>query len=398
MANSSTAASLESANPLVLEWAREQAAYKLDEVERLLQVSPGTVRAWERGLAYPDIKVLRELSRLYDVPFSYFFLEVPPEEPQIRDYRGVPEDRRKKLSRETQLALREFRRLSGLARALQEVTGKVVPPEIGRAYPHENPEDVARREGERLGITQDLRKRLVTKEDAYQTWRRLMEGLGIFVFSLSMPSSECRGAAISEESYATAILVKQNDPPTARSFTLFHEYCHLLLATDSQFVMCDHFPGDTESFSNRFASSILLPHDEFVKVLNDKGLYQYRDWWIDATLSELAGAFFVSKDVIAIRLENLELAPSGFYRNKRERWDRLFQKKGGFGPGGKGKKTYAQEKLGPSLLGLTLEAVQTGALHPVHAALCIGEVRTGKRPWRIKVRDIESWTKKQEGR
>lgn len=220
-----------------------------------------------------------------------------------------------------------------------------------------------------------------------------MEALGVFVFSLPMSPLECRGAAISQESYATAILVNQIESPTARSFTLFHEYCHLMLSTDTQLVMCDHFPGDTESFSNRFASSILLPEDEFIEILKHNGLYRYQDWWTEETLSELAGAFFVSRDVIAIWLENLQLAPAGFYKNKRERWDRHFLAGGGFGQGGKGKKIYTQEKLGPGLFNLTLQAVRTGILHPVNAALCIGEVRGGERPWLIKIKDIESWTR-----
>ena len=159
---------------------------------------------------------------------SLIFLEVPPEEPRFTDYRGIPRERHAKLSRDTQLALREFRRLSGFAAALQEITGSLARQDIGKAYPDETPEQVARQEAERLGIVPDLRKGWVIKEDAYQTWREIAEGLGIFVFSSRMPFSECRGAAISEKSYATAILVNQNDPPTARSFTLFPIFVYLV--------------------------------------------------------------------------------------------------------------------------------------------------------------------------
>ena len=72
MANSVIGVPSKWADPLVLRWAREQAAYEPEQVERELKISPGTLRAWEEGLGHPDIEMLRLLSRLYDVPFSYF--------------------------------------------------------------------------------------------------------------------------------------------------------------------------------------------------------------------------------------------------------------------------------------------------------------------------------------
>jgi Zn-dependent peptidase ImmA (M78 family) len=392
MANSMADAPSQWANPLILEWARQQAAYEPEEVEIELKIPPGAIQAWEKGLEYPDIEMLRQLSHLYDVPFSYLFLKVPPKESPLRDYRGVPEEKRTELGRDTKLALREFRRLHRLARTLQEITGMPISLEMGKAYPGLDPEEVAERELKTLGVTPDVRETWWSKEEAYHAWRKAIEALGLFVFSLRMPSSECRGAAIlGEKTYA--ILVNQNDAPAARSFTLLHEYYHLLLGTNKELMVCDQFPGDTETLANRFAALVLLPEDEFLGILKEKKLDRYRDWWPDDVLSELGGYFRVSRDVIAVRLENLEFAPPGFYRQKRERWDKAFRGRGGFARGGRGKKAYAEEKLGTRLFGLTLNAVQTGILRPIDAALYIGNVRTGKRPWTIKARDVESWMK-----
>ena len=392
MANSIADAPSKWANPLILEWARQQAAYELEEVETELKIPPGAIQAWEKGLEYPDIETLRHLSHLYDVPFSYFFLKVPPKEPPLKDYRGVPEERRTELSRDTKLALREFRRLHRFARTLQEITGTPIPLEVGNAYPDEDPKQVAERELKKLGVTRGLRQTWSSKEKAYHTWRKAIEVLGVFVFSLRMPSSECRGAAIiGEKTYA--ILVNQNDAPAARSFTILHEYYHLLLGTNKELMVCDQFPGDTETLANRFATSVLVPEDEFLEILKDKKLDRYRDWWSDDVLSELGGDFCVSRDVIAIRLENLEFAPPSFYRQKREHWDKAFRGRGGFARGGRGKKAYAEEKLGTRLFSLTLNAVQTGFLRPIDAALYIGKVRAGKRPWTIKAKDVENWLK-----
>jgi Zn-dependent peptidase ImmA (M78 family)/transcriptional regulator with XRE-family HTH domain len=397
MANSAADAPSKGANPLILEWARHQAAFEPEEVEIELKIPPGAIQAWEKGLEYPDIEMLRRLSHLYDVPFSYFFLKVPPKEPPLRDYRGVPEEKRTKLSRDTKLALREFRRLHRLARTLQEIAGMPVSVELGKAHPGLDPKEVAERELKTLGVTRDLRQTWLSKEEAYHSWRRAVEALGPFVFSLRMPSSECRGAAVLGET-TYAILVNQNDAPAARSFTLLHEYYHLLLGRNNELMVCDQFPGDTETLANRFAALVLLPEDEFLGILKEKQLDHYQRWWPDDVLSELSGYFHVSRDVIAIRLENLEFAPPSFYRQKRERWDKVYRHRGGFARGGKGKKAYAEEKLGTRLFGLTLNAVQTGILRPIDAALYIGNVRAGKKPWTIKARDIENWMKQRERR
>lgn len=390
MSSSSTVTHEQWATPSVLRWARQQAALELEEAAKSLNISVETLQAWEEGVEHPNSSYLRQLSITYDCPFAYFFLKALPEELPLTDYRGTPKERRLKLSRETRLSLREFRRLTRLARMLEEITGVSLALEIGKAYKNEDPEIVAEREAKRLGVTKAIREAWLNKESAYHTWREAIEALGVFVFSLRMPVLECRGAAIREEPYTIAILVNQNDAPTARSFTLLHEYGHLLLKSNRELMLCDQFPSDTESFANRFASSVLVPKDEFLKILQDKKLDRYQDWWPDTALVDLADVFCVSRDVIAIRLENLELAPSGFYTDKRKQWDRPF-KPGGFGRARK-KKVYAQEKFGSRLFNLTLEAVQTGIIHPADAALYIGKVGGSKdRPWFVKLKDVEKW-------
>jgi Zn-dependent peptidase ImmA (M78 family)/DNA-binding XRE family transcriptional regulator len=392
MPNSITSTPVESFNRSVLEWARKQAAYESEEIDKLLNVEVGTVRGWEKGFSNPNIETLRNLSYLYDIPFAYFFLEILPDEPQLRDYRGVPKEKRRDLSRYTRLSLREFRRLSRLASTLQDITGISTVLKVGAAHSQEDPEQVAEREFARIGIRYDDRQAWASKEEAYRVWREKIESLGIFVFSLPMLSSECRGASI-VTARTCAILVNQSDAPAGRSFTLFHEYYHLILHTSRELMICDLYPGNSESFANRFSTSFLVPEKEFIEILETKNLAQYQQWWTDTELSDLADIFYVSRDVIAIRLENLRFAPEGFYRHKREHWDQLFHERGGFGRGGKSKKTYAQDKLGSNFYNLTLNAVRANMLNPVEAALYVGQVRPGRRPWTIKASDVESWIK-----
>jgi Zn-dependent peptidase ImmA (M78 family)/DNA-binding XRE family transcriptional regulator len=390
MSSSQTTTQKHRVNPSILQWAREQSVLDIGEVAKTLDIPIETLYAWEQGKGQPDTNTLRELSKLYDYPFSYFFLDKIPKEPPLKDYRGTPKDRRITFSRETLLALREFRRLTRFANMIKQVSGDFREIVIGKASIHEDAEIVAEREAKRLGITNDIRKNWQDKEEAYHAWRETIEKSGIFVISLHMPILECRGAAIMEPPYVAAILVNQTDAVVARSFTLMHEYCHLLLRRERELMVCDQYPSDTESFSNNFAASILVPKISLIQVLKDKGENFYHEWWTDTFLRDLSNNFYVSRDVIAIRLENLEYAPSGFYEEKRRIWYKSVPKKG-YGRS-KNKRLRAEEKFGSRLFDMTLEAVKSGLMHSVDAAIYMGKVGGGEeRPWYIKANDIEKW-------
>jgi len=110
---------------------------------------------------------------------------------------------------------------------------------------------------------------------------------------------------------------------TGRSFTLLHEWAHLLIKHPG--LVCD-FRGQAkganiERFANKFAAEILVPRMEFESYLKQKDLFVKRSRWGDALIDEIRRDFKVSRDVIAILLEEMGLANRGFYRDKRASWD-----------------------------------------------------------------------------
>ncbi len=48
----------------------------------------------------------------------------------------------------------------------------------------------------------------------------------------------------------------------------------------------------------------------------------FRESWPDTLLDDIRKPFVVSRDVVAITLEELRLAPGGFYESKRQQWER----------------------------------------------------------------------------
>ena len=77
----------------------------------------------------------------------------------------------------------------------------------------------------------------------------------------------------------------------------------------------------------------------------------YKNVWSDKLLNEIREPFFVSRDVISIMLQEMELAPKDFYQIKRKQWERKIPfSKGGGGKGGSPtRKESALRQVGYSL-------------------------------------------------
>ncbi len=102
-------------NPNVMEWARESIGLTIPEVSRRLNIGAGTVTEWETGDRKPTLITLRKLASLYKRPLAVFFLPDPPKEPPLPiDYRVLPEDKRRPLTKQALLAIRRARYLQSV--------------------------------------------------------------------------------------------------------------------------------------------------------------------------------------------------------------------------------------------------------------------------------------------
>src|SRR5258708_22518546 len=74
---------------------------------------------------------------------------------------------------------------------------------------------------------------------------------------IPMPPDELSGFSISRDGLA-AICVNDREPTEgAKIFTLFHEYCHLLLRKTG--ISDENSRNKVERFCNQFAASFLIP-------------------------------------------------------------------------------------------------------------------------------------------
>jgi len=313
------------ANPEILRWARMRMGIGLKQAESLAGIAAERIENWEHDRAAPALSDLQALAEIYDCPVGYFFLDSPPKEKQLLDFRGLMVEKIDALSYETHMHLSEFLRLTDYLASLLENLNLPHKVDIGQVDINELVESVAGKERERLGFTPETRQQWNTANEAFDFWRKAIESKGVFVISLKLKTSEVRGASRWESPQVPAILVNRSDieAATGRTFTLLHEWAHLLIKQPG--LVCD-FRGqakgaNVERFANQFAAEILVPKKEFEVYLKNRDLFQKRPRWGDTLLDEIRRDFKVSRDVIAILLEKMGLAHKGFYYDKRASWD-----------------------------------------------------------------------------
>jgi len=342
-------------NPDVLSWARkrlnltrEQVAEESNKLARHFysRISAQKVAAWEDSNSEPDLKDLETLAEIYVCPVGYFFLEQTPHERLPMTFRGLAKDPQS-LSPITHRTLERFSELAHWTVDLLRKTEQSWPVRI-RPVQAESPQRLAdtlaleyRR---RLGWTTEQREKFVGKpKEAFRWWRRAIEAQGVFCFEMRLDSKDVRGAALWCEDYPF-ILVNHEDAEAAagRIFTLLHEYAHLIgakegLVCDFRGVSHDHNP---EPFANRFAARMLLLPEELRERLEHMDELRYRTEWADSLLDRIRKPFPVSRDVVAILLQELNLAPKGSYERKRKQWE----SKQPYGRGGR-RLPQREEKL-----------------------------------------------------
>lgn len=78
------------ANPRVLEWARLEAGFTIEEAAKKLGTKPQRLMSWELGADRPSLAQLRKAGETYSRTLAFFLLDaVPPSDlPTIQDFRG----------------------------------------------------------------------------------------------------------------------------------------------------------------------------------------------------------------------------------------------------------------------------------------------------------------------
>jgi Zn-dependent peptidase ImmA (M78 family)/transcriptional regulator with XRE-family HTH domain len=350
-------------NPAVLKWARESVGLGIEAVAVSLGQTSRTIERWETGEEKPTANAIRRLASFYERPVAALLLSKPRTEKLPTDFRVVAAS--EPLTRESLVALR---RAAHIQKVVANLTGQEVADFgfVNRvALTNDTAEDLAGRERERLGISINDQGSWRGEYQALRQWRSAVEESGVIVLQFPMPVEEIRGFALAGQ--PAVICLNMSDLATARTFTLLHEYAHLLAGSGG---ICDSDAGPrssrsrvrVERFCNRFAGALLVPSG---------ALLQHRDLITPLTgpepprghlFSPLIGHFRVSRQVIWYRLRQLKLIDEELFDSKWSQWASRLRKpiSGPSDGGGMTRIDRAVHENGHRFVALILEAEHKG--------------------------------------
>jgi len=367
--------------PDLLRWARETAGLTQEAAARKVGIKPDRISEWETGALNPTVPQLRKAADVYKRPLAAFFLQAPPVEPAPpHDFRRPHGDEISAASPALRLELRRARRRRAVARQLADELGIAVPLFRLRTTLDEDPELVAIRGREWLGVQLGEQERWHGRYEALNGWISALEARAVMVFQTGdVGLDEMRGFSLPEREFPVIVL-NGKDSPRGRTFTLMHEFSHLMLdrggvCDPSQMHMPPHTPNArVEVFCNWVAGAVLVPPRELLSDPRISDVQGKREW-PDSVVSALADRFAVSREVILRRLLTLGRTTEAFYRRKRAEFLAAYQhqtarqrEERGFAPPSR----LAVRNNGRRYTRLVLEALERDRITPADVSDYLG--------------------------
>lgn len=395
-------------NPEILRWARETAGLELSEAAEKLKI--GTARglapverlqALEAGEVAPTRPLLVKMAKQYRRPLLTFYLNEPPVRgDRGEDFRTLPHDHSGRDEALLDALIRGVQARQGLVRSALLDEDDAQPLRfIGSRSMDDGVEAVLRTVRETLDISHQELGRSSDPDAAFQLLRRSAEEAGVFVLLLGNLGSHhtnidvetFRGFALADD-IAPFIVINDQDHRAAWSFTLIHEFVHLLLGQTG--VSGGRPEQAVERFCNDVASEFLLPSAELADF--DLGGAETADAVADA-IDGFATARHLSRSLVAYRLyRSGSLSREAWMtlsRHFRDRWleDRERRRLENRGrDGGPNFYVVRRHRLGPGFVQLTArlmnaravttsKAAQILGVKPKNVQALIGEYRVGAR-------------------
>ena len=315
----------------VLIWARKQAGYSPEDAARKLNVKEERYLSWEDADddLKPTIKQLRNIAKLYKRPVSLFYLPEPPEGFQpMRDLRRLPGDRLGEYSPALRFEMERAQQRREVALDLFQTAGDDLEKFGLKASVLDDPETVGAAVRTALGVNfsdQKTWRRKGTLEP-FKAWRRAIEAYGVLVFQMSgIETDEVNGFALAAE-VLPIIAVNRGDVPNRRTFSLLHEFSHLLLnlsGVSDLDVDTTRPPEEQriEVFCNHVAAAALMPKEHVLSAPMVRAHPGKSTGWSDSDIRTVSDQFGVSREAFLRRLATFERTTFGFYRAKAEQYN-----------------------------------------------------------------------------
>ena len=284
--------------PDLIVWAREHRGLELHEAAELLGITAAELQQLEQGGKPLHLTMFRKISAALRIPQATLLRRTRPNLPVMpRDFRSIA-GRGARVGLQTRFAIDYARTIAGNVMELVESGIGPTTPILPHVTRGENAAEAGERERERLGIpvVNQMGWRSV---EAFNNWRAIIERTGCYVLLQKFDVEECKGFALYDDQNTPIIMISKADEfDTAKTFTLIHEYCHLLLREPG--ISDQNRQNPVEAFCNRFAGAFLIPRAALRAVLPYWPTEAVE--WQHNEIREWAQYLKVSQQALALRL------------------------------------------------------------------------------------------------
>jgi len=295
--------------------------HKMPEYETQIKNKYPKYETWIKGEDYPTYNQLVDLSKMFHIPFGYFFLEKLPERKYpIPHYRTI-QNGGFKPSNELLETVLLAQKIQEWAKDILLDWGQEKLPFCGK---YKDNYDIAR-------VIEELKKIFEIEHNwasNKSTWTEVLnyliekaEDKGIFVIRNGVVGNntrrklnvdEFRGFVLYDE-IAPVVFINNNDAISAKIFTLIHEVVHILIGQSASFDLrnLQSANNEIEQFCDKCTAEFLVPEKEIRNIHTQK-----------KDLEELARHFKVSQIVILRRLLDTSLITQQEFYNQ---WKKLYK-------------------------------------------------------------------------
>ncbi len=376
-------------NPQILKWARETAGLSIEEAAKKLGLSDTQattavekLELLETGDKKPTRSQLLKMAKQYRRSLVTFYLASPPARgDRGEDFRSLPGDAGATDGALVDAAIRDIRVRQQLVKsALSEDEIETVKF-VGTLDISIPVSRAALAVTDTIEFSREAYVGLADDQSRFAYLRALVEATGTFVLLLdnlgshhtTIPLKLFRGFALADN-VAPFVAVNANDSRKAWSFTLLHEFVHLMLGETG--VSAGFSELKIEQFCNDVASEILLPQSAISQVFlpeevdTEEALIAIRD---------VSEKFNVSMTLVAYRLYRGGHISGAAFQELSEKFKGLFQESQNAlkseRRGRRGGPSYyvvRQHRLGRALINSVRELMFTGALSTAKAGRVLG--------------------------
>lgn len=249
-----------------------------------------------------EYSTLQKMAKMFKKPWTVFLLE-KPEKPV-----AIDNDNRT-INNQGQALGSELVKFIEDAEFTLEISKELTPDyKISLPYLRMTVKSNPRVAGEKMRSLiipgESEFKKIHGARETLNYWKQLVQNNGIYISEKALPTEQVRAFSIRRVDRAIIVL-STKDSYAARSFSLFHELCHIILNNTGICALSDFQSMAIERYCNQFAASFLAPKEQIEAILNKN----------DNTLSPndliklIADQLGISGAAAAIRLADIGIIP-----------------------------------------------------------------------------------------